>query len=225
MKNKLIKLIVIVLIMIILAFVFLKIINNKVMPIYLNYTEVEMKRLVTTVINKSITDDLIQKLNMNNLFIVKNDESNQTIVIDFDPVVLNRVMASISDCVYDNLKLISERDSETLKKYNVSDSIFYIPIGIIFDSVMLNNLGPKIPVRLEIISSINPDIETKVTEYGINNSLIEVFIHVIASVKVVLPMSSREIEITVVVPLAVKMIQGSVPEYYLGDFLNKKTID
>lgn len=222
MKKKFIKLFLIVIIIIMLSIVILKILNNKIMPIYLNYAESEMKRLITTVINKSINDDLINELDMDSLFIVKNDLNSQTVVIDFDPVSLNKIMAKVSDVVYDNLKLISEKDLETLEKYNVNESIFYIPIGIAFDSVVLNNLGSKIPIKMELISSINPDIETKVTEYGINNSLIEVFIHVIASVKMILPTASKEMEIVVVVPVAVKLIQGSVPEYYLGNLFEQK---
>jgi len=223
MKNKFIKLFIIILLMLIISIIILTILNNKFMPIYLNYSSSEMKRLVTTVINKSITNDLTREFDINDLFIIKTDESTKTTIVDFDPVILNRVMSSISDIVYDNIKLISKRDKVTLEKYNIDESIFYIPSGIIFNSVLLNNLGPKIPVKMELISSVNPDIETKVTEYGINNSLIEVFIHVIASVKMILPTKSKELEITVVVPLAVKLIQGSVPEYYLGNLLEKNS--
>jgi len=223
MKKKLIKLFIIILLMLIISIIILTILNNKFMPIYLNYSSSEMKRLVTTVINKSITNDLTREFDINDLFIIKTDESTKTTIVDFDPVILNRVMSSISDIVYDNIKLISKRDKVTLEKYNIDESIFYIPSGIIFNSVLLNNLGPKIPVKMELISSVNPDIETKVTEYGINNSLIEVFIHVIASVKMILPTKSKELEITVVVPLAVKLIQGSVPEYYLGNLLEKNS--
>lgn len=222
MKKKFFKLFITILLIIIISFILLSLLNNKVMPIYMNYSEGEMKRVVTTVINKSITEDLTNQFDIGELFIIKTDESTKTTIVDFDPVILNRVMSSISNIVYDNLKLISEKDKLTLEKYNVSDSIFYIPSGIIFNSVMLNNLGPKIPVKMELVSSVNPDIETKVTEYGINNSLIEVFIHVIANVKMILPMASHEMEITVVVPLAVKLIQGSVPEYYLGNLLQEK---
>ena len=79
---------------------------------------------------------------------------------------------------------------------------------------MLNNVGPRIPINLEIISSVNPNLKTEVTEYGINNSLIEVYIHVIVDVKMILPMYANTMQIVVVVPLAVKLIQGEVPKYY-----------
>jgi len=215
MKKKIGRLLIIIIVVIILAFFVIIWLNNKVMPIYMNYSESEMKRLVTTVINKSVGEELTNQFDTNELFIIKSSNEKITMV-DFDPVIVNRVMSSVSNIVYDNLKLISEKNKETLEKFNVSESIFYIPTGVIFDSVLLNNLGPKIPLNLELISSVNPDIKTKVTEYGINNSLIEVYIQVNASVKMVLPSYSKEMEIVVVVPLCVKLIQGDVPEYYQG---------
>jgi len=215
MKKKIGRLLIIIIVVIILAFFVIIWLNNKVMPLYMNYSESEMKRLVTTVINKSVGEELTNQFDTNELFIIKSSNEKITMV-DFDPVIVNRVMSSVSNIVYDNLKLISEKNKETLEKFNVSESIFYIPTGVIFDSVLLNNLGPKIPLNLELISSVNPDIKTKVTEYGINNSLIEVYIQVNASVKMVLPSYSKEMEIVVVVPLCVKLIQGDVPEYYQG---------
>lgn len=222
MKRNFFKLFIVIILIIILSLFLIFYLTNKIMPIYLNYTEGELEKLVTTIINKSVNEEITNKLEIDNLFIIKNNDNTKTTIVDFDPVILNQVMSTISDTVYTNLKLVSEKDSETLKKYNISSNIFYIPTGMIFDSVLLNNLGPKIPINMEIISSINPDIETKVTEYGINNSLIEVFIHVIVDVRMILPISSSNIQITVVVPLTVKLIQGSVPEYYLGNFLKEK---
>ncbi len=220
MKKKFLKLFIVLIFIIIISIFILSLLNYKIMPIYMNYAEGEMKRLVTTVINKSISDNLIDSFSNDELFIIKRDDNSNMTTVDFDPIVLNRFISSISEIVYKNIKLISEKDSETLKKYNVSDNIFYIPSGIIFNSAVLNNLGPKIPINMEIISSVNPNVETKVTEYGINNSLVEVFVDVNASIKMVLPLASRDMTITVSVPIAVKLIQGMVPNYYLGGLVS-----
>lgn len=219
MKKNFLKLFIILIIIIIVSIFVLTLFNNKVTPVYINYAEGEMKRLVTTVINKSISEKLTNEFASQDLFIIKNDSNSNMTMVDFDPVILNRFISSISDIVYENIKLISEKDKDILKKYNVSDSIFYIPSGIIFDSPLLNNLGPRIPINMEIISSVNPNLETKVTEYGINNSLVEVFVNINASIKMILPMSSKDITITVIVPVAVKLIQGMVPDYYLGGLI------
>ena len=222
MKNKFGKLLIILVMIVIISILILSLLSYKVMPIYMSYADAEMQRLVTVVINKTISDDL--KINsIDDLFIIKSDSNTNMTMVDFDPVVLNRVMSRISDIVYQNVKLIGEGDKETLEKYNVSSNIFYIPSGIIFNSTLLNNLGPKIPIKMEIISSVNPNIETKVTEYGINNSLVEVFIKVNASIKMILPLASSNIDVSVVVPISVKLIQGMVPDYYLGGLYNKSS--
>ena len=193
------------------------ILNKKVMPIYMDYAESELERVVTTVINKTVSECEIK----DNLFILKNSANNITIV-DYDPVIMNKIISSISNNVYDNLKLVSKKDKETLKKYNLDNNVFMVPSGIIFNSLMLNNLGPKIPIGMEIVSSVNSNLETKVMEYGINNSLIEVSIKVNVSIRMILPTSSKKGVITVIVPLTVKIIQGNIPEYYFGS-LKKET--
>lgn len=213
MKRKWLKLLITFILLIIFTFIILVFLSNKVMPFYMNYSEAEMKRVVTTVINKSVTEEVTNQLEVDSLFVLKKENDN-TIIVDFDPVIVNRVMSKISDVVYNNLKLISKKDKLTLEKYNLDESYFYIPSGIIFNTTMLNNVGPRIPINLEIISSVNPNLKTEVTEYGINNSLIEVYIHVIVDVKMILPMYSNTMQIVVIVPLAVKLIQGEVPKYY-----------
>ena len=213
MKRKWLKFLITFIFLIIFTFIILVFLSNKVMPFYMNYSEAEMKRVVTTVINKSVTEEVTNQLEVDSLFVLKKENDN-TIIVDFDPVIVNRVMSKISDVVYNNLKLISKKDKLTLEKYNIDESYFYIPSGIIFNTTMLNNIGPRIPINLEIISSVNPNLKTEVTEYGINNSLIEVYIHVIVDVKMILPMYSNTMQIVVVVPLAVKLIQGEVPKYY-----------
>lgn len=213
MKRKWLKLLITFILLIIFTFIILVFLSNKVMPFYMNYSEAEMKRVVTTVINKSVTEEVTNQLEVDSLFVLKKENDN-TIIVDFDPVIVNRVMSKISDVVYNNLKLISKKDKLTLEKYNLDESYFYIPSGIIFNTTMLNNIGPRIPINLEIISSVNPNLKTEVTEYGINNSLIEVYINVIVDVKMILPMYANTMQIVVVVPLTVKLIQGEVPKYY-----------
>ena len=213
MKRKWLKLLITFILLIIFTFIILVFLSNKVIPFYMNYSEAEMKRVVTTVINKSVTEEVTNQLEVDSLFVLKKENDN-TIIVDFDPVIVNRVMSKISDVVYNNLKLISKKDKLTLEKYNLDESYFYIPSGIIFNTTMLNNVGPRIPINLEIISSVNPNLKTEVTEYGINNSLIEVYINVIVDVKMILPMYANTMQIVVVVPLAVKLIQGEVPKYY-----------
>ena len=57
-------------------------------------------------------------------------------------------------------------------------------------------------------------INTKVTNYGINNALLEVSVNIKLTLKVILPISTKEVNVETNVPIAIKMIQGNVPNYY-----------
>jgi len=212
--KKIFKLFIIIIFIIIVAFILIVLLNRKIEPLYISYANIEMKRVVNTVINKTVSE---YEFN-NDLFIVKNN--NDLTIIDYDPIVINKIISYISNNVYDNLKLIEKMDATFLKKYNIDKSVFYIPTGVIFNVVVLNNLGPKIPVKLEPISSVNCNLETKVTEYGINNSLIEMSVKIEASFRMILPFSTNELNVVVTTPFAVKIIQGNIPEYYFGGLKN-----
>ena len=55
MKRKWLKLLITFILLIMFTFIILVFLSNKVIPFYMNYSEAEMKRVVTTVINKSVT--------------------------------------------------------------------------------------------------------------------------------------------------------------------------
>jgi len=39
---------------------------------------------------------------------------------------------------------------------------------------LLSNLGPKIPVKFDLVGEVIINIETKITNYGINNAMMEI---------------------------------------------------
>ena len=61
---------------------------------------------------------------------------------------------------------------------------------------------------------------TNVKEYGINNSLITVSVEIKVELMVILPFSTDYVNITNYVPIAIKLIQGKVPQVYGGSLLS-----
>ena len=93
---------------------------------------------------------------------------------------------------------------------------YKIPFTVIFKNKFLNNIGPKVPIKVKLIGGIINNFETKVTNYGINNALIEVILKVQVVEQVILPFTSKKIEVELNVPVALKLIQGNVPNYYFN---------
>ena len=68
-----------------------------------------------------------------------------------------------------------------------------------------------------MIGDVCSNISTTVSSYGINNALIEVDVYVEVSMIVNLPFITERITISNKIPLSLKVIQGVVPNYYLGE--------
>ena len=78
----------------------------------------------------------------------------------------------------------------------------------------MSNLGPVIPIRLHYMGDVNSNITTKITQYGINNALVEIGVKLEMTAQIILPFITDKMTLECDIPLAIKMIQGSVPNYY-----------
>lgn len=220
-KNIIVLTIIGLIISLILVFSF---ISKKVTPVILNYAEIEVKKIASVIINSAINKEVSKSIDLDKLFFISKDSDGKINTIDFNPIEVNQILVNISELIQNNLKKLETGDISLLdlpsSSYLSSDLssgiIFEIPSGVIFDNAFFNNLGPKIPVRLNLVGDIVSEITTNVKNYGINNALIEIRVNLKLTEQVILPIATNKIEIEVSVPLALKIIQGTVPNYYLN---------
>lgn len=220
--NLLIFSFVLVFIIIILLF---KIINERINPILFDYATLESRKFASIIINKAIEKNVATDLIIEDLYIVSKKENNEITSVDFNPAIVNKVLTKVISSVQMNLKNLEEGNLDLLEasddvliyydKENLKKGIiFRIPSGIVFNNSLLTNIGPKIPVRFTLVGDVLSGINTKVTNYGINNALLEVSVNIKLTLKVILPISTKEVNVETNVPIAIKMIQGNVPNYY-----------
>lgn len=220
--NLLIFSFVLVFIIIILLF---KIINERINPILFDYATLESRKFASIIINKAIEKNVATDLVIEDLYIVSKKENNEITSVDFNPTIVNKVLTKVTSSVQMNLKNLEEGNLDLLEasddvliyydKENLKKGIiFRIPSGIVFNNSLLTNIGPKIPVRFTLVGDVLSGINTKVTNYGINNALLEVSVNIKLTLKVILPISTKEVNVETNVPIAIKMIQGNVPNYY-----------
>lgn len=210
-------------------------INKKISPILLNYAEIETRKLSTIIINRAITKQIANGIEIDQLFTVIQNKDGEIQTVDFNPIIVNKMLSTITNVVQVNLKAIQEGkidyvelpediaieyDKEKLKK----GIVYEIPIGSITGNAFLSNLGPKIPVKLNVIGSVTSNIKTNINSYGINNALIEVFVYIEVSEQVNIPFMSKRVTVSSLVPVALKLIQGKVPSYYGGSISKDSNI-
>ncbi len=214
LKNKKRKLVLkrkIIIILIIILIFIIYLVSKNASYYYLNYSERKAKDIIDYATDSGITEDSLKLIKNKDLYKITKNTSGEIEMIDYDSYLVNLFLKNVSDNI-----------SNALRKGNNSKVAFYIPVGSIFKNPILNSKGPKIPVRMEAIGSVTTSIETKITEYGINNCLIEMYLHVESKQKVMLPVISETIVVENDFPISYKIIKGVVPTYY-GDVISKSS--
>lgn len=231
-KKKLKKLdIIIILTIFVTIFVsfVLQFMDSKFRPILLSYAELETRKFSTIIVNKAITMEMTNQLDTEKLFIITKNDEGKIEAIDFNTVVVNKILNEATASAVQSLKNLERGNVEQLDidesdlinhdEKDLRKGIFYkIPLGAVFNNSFLANLGPKIPVRLSFIGDMMCNLENKVTNYGINSALIETNIHLEIKIKVIMPFITNTINVLMDTPISLKLISGSVPNYYLNGY-------
>ena len=144
--------------------------------------------------NNFITNEEVNDI----LYIDKND-SNEIVYLDYD---------------IDKTYKLLNKYIESLKKDNSKSKILTVPLFIASDNIIISSLGPKIKFKYEIIDNVKGKIKTKVTDFGVNNALVEMYFELEIGYLVVIPMNKKESVLKTEILISSKIINGKVPTFY-----------
>lgn len=225
-KHKIVNSLTLIIILIILLIIYIfKVFNDKALPQLISYSEIETKKIVSSIINSTVVEEIANNIDIEDLFITTKDSEGNVKSIDFNTSEVNKILASSTKVVEKNLKYLETGDVEKLNLTNnilsnydlekLKKGIIYeIPSGIVFNNSLVSNLGPKIPVRINLNGDVVTDIKTEVESYGINNALIKVSVNIKVYMQVIIPFKTKEIVVEANIPVVMKLVEGSVPSYY-----------
>ena len=230
-KNNhiILKLIVIIIVGIICAFFLIRYFSKNISPFFMTYAEDEVKRFANLVINASINNEMIDEFDDNKIFDVVKNSNDEIQLISYNAKNVNILLNNFAMIIQDNLKALEmgefnkvENSNKYLKEYDSEllnqGIICEIPFGAFLGNSLISNVGPKIPIKFNLLGEVNTNIRTNVKEYGINNALLEVSIEITVNFRVNLPFISNTITVNNVMPISMKIIQGNIPNFYTGGF-------
>lgn len=185
----------------------------------------EVNRITSIIVNNGVRKYLSDNKDINVVDIVRNDDRVE--VIRYNTSAVNKISMDISNSIEQDINYLILGDLEKIdfSLSKISDNyydridnglILGISIGNITGNSLLANIGPRIPLKLEMVSNVNVEVKNKITEYGMNNALMEVFIEIQVNPVIVMPFLSKEISVINKVPLVTEIIQGEIPDSYFG---------
>ena len=136
-----------------------------------------------------------------------------------------KVVYEIAGAFTSNIKSsLKEKNNNIpfITETNNNKILFMIPIGALSNQALFTSMGPKIPVQIYFVDNVFTEIKTKVTDYGINNALIEIYLSINLTYEIVSPFVREQVTLNYNLPIDQKIITGVVPNI-IGHTFEAKT--
>lgn len=156
--------------------------------------------VITNNVNRYVLDSKL----FNEIIILTQNQNGEILTVDFNLESAYLLLRNITKSIDDNIKINEEEEG----------IYFEVPLGFYFNSVWLSNLGPKIPLKLNFVGTILSNLKTKITNYGLNNAMVELYATIVIVEKIITPVTNDSIKTSYDVLLSSKLINGRVPTFY-----------
>lgn len=132
-------------------------------------------------------------------------ENNQITGVYVDTIIVNLILAEVSDVI-----------STALNNGVIDKNLGAVPIplGQFISKSLFASAGPEITIKTSPMHSYTTDLYTEAIDYGINNTLFEVYILAVINIEAFIPLKSQNICLETKIYLISEVLQGSIPVYY-----------
>lgn len=211
------KILLTIVIIFVLSFNFLSFIGNKITPKVTSLAKVSLNHHIKNVASnfKEYT------YNNKDILIPTYNNKNEVTSLTYDMKVVYEIAGAFTNNIKSSLK---EKNNNIpfITETNNNKILFMIPIGALSNQALFTNMGPKIPVQIYFVDNVFTEIKTKVTDYGINNALIEIYLSINLTYEIVSPFVREQVTLNYNLPIDQKIITGVVPNI-IGHTFEAKT--
>lgn len=181
--------------------------SKKLNPKLNDYIDFLVKDEIYKKVIKS--NNFITNEEVNDILYIDKNKSNEIVYLDYD---------------IDKTYKLLNKYIDSLKKDNSKSKILTVPFFIVSDNIIISSLGPKIKFKYEIIDNVKGKIKTKVTDFGVNNALVEMYFELEIGYLVVIPMNKKESVLKTEILISSKIINGKVPTFYGKNIFKESSV-
>lgn len=199
------------------------IIDKGIKPTLMLIAEQKTTEFATRAINAAVK--FAEAYNFEDLITMTTNNNGDVTTYGWNSAVVSHINRVSTDRVEEFFKSMNTGlplPGESTAGYSADElikedaTVVEIPIGQALGSTLLANLGPKIPVNLELAGSVKTDVIREVEDIGINGALVTIYIIVEAEVQIIIPLRSEVKPVSSKIYIDSGVIMGAVPDYYGG---------
>lgn len=209
------------------GFFFMKL-SHDITPKIVNIASLHVSKMMDLAFNDFVVQKYIDELDTQDILKIEKNKYDEILAVTYDMEKVYSLMKKMTTYFKEQINALEKGeykseyfDSSLSKKGN--GFLIALPVGLASDSIYLTNLGPRIPVKVKFIGNMLTDVKTKVTNYGINNALLEVYINISLTTSLT-SISANDVKTTDYdFLIAATVVEGVVPNLYGGTFQSQSS--
>ena len=180
----------------------LSVAENSVRPILRTMALANVEIIAGEKISEAIEEEMVSEdYELESIISFEKDADGRINAVKTNIVTANRLKSALSLAVLDKIGQITENDVA-------------VPSGSLTGLALLSGRGPNIPVKTVPVGSVRTNLQSKLTNGGINQTLHRIILEITVDMNVILPRETVSSEVTMNVVVSETVIVGTVPEYF-----------
>jgi len=176
--------------------------ERSVRPILQTMAKANVEIIAGEKISEAIEEEMMsEQYDLDNIISFEKDTDGRINAVKTNIVTANRLKSAISLSVLEKIGQITESEVS-------------VPSGNLTGWALLSGRGPSIPVKTVPVGSVKTNLQSKLTNGGINQTLHRIILEITVNMNVILPRETVSSEIMMNVVVSETVIVGTVPEYF-----------
>lgn len=216
-------------IFVVCIFLSIRLIDKRIEPVLIETATVKLDEFATRAINSAVR--YVEDYSFEDMLNITYDNEGQIATYNWNSSVISEINRVATDRVEEFFINVNRGDplefEDPLQEpYEYNDgaedlakqdpTLVEIPLGQVTGNTVLSNLGPKIPINLEVVGNVRTNIVREVEEFGINGAWVSLYLNVEADVQIVIPFTTEVTTVNTEIYLDGGAIMGKVPDFYGG---------
>lgn len=176
-------------------------------------------------LSNNIGYDILNKEDLENVLVMNMNSEGEILYVDYNLDQAYKVLDIVTEKLYDLINDLEEGNYEGKLSHGIISKndhlVLKLPLLINSKNILISSLGPDIYVPINFIGSILTNLKTKITEYGMNNALIEIYVTIKLTINLTTPVEEEGQVILYDTIIGSKVINGRVPAIYGGAITTK----
>jgi sporulation protein YunB len=175
-------------------------IEKHLKPAIMHHAQITIMQMASKAINSAITEQIAGDQSFSKLVDWRTDANGKVSGFTLNYMEHMRITSTTVKLVQQTLNQLGQQNAK-------------IPIGLAFNSSLLTNYGPSVPVKFQPAGDVKVDLNVRQKNAGINMLLVEVFIRVTVDMSVFIPFDAKLQTVKTELPITYMLVVGDVPNY------------